>query len=297
MESFNLIRELLKIINLNNYPFLKPILIINKLDLESEREISAFQIKEYLKNNKLIDSIEISIKYGDNIPGLIQKINKVLYEPKNLFPLNIIWEKKKQKFDGCISLILIGDECVGKTTFFNWYFKNTFTIPFSTIGIDKEIKQVLIGNLNYKLTVWDTAGQERFKCLLRKYYKNSDGILLFFDLTNEQSFINTSSWMKDVNDNINDTMDISLFLIGNKIDRHDRVISREKAEKIAKSLGVKYFEVSAKLNLNTPEIMARIIMECHMRFNHINNISEIKQNIKNTFNSCLYKKLFKFINY
>ena len=85
--------------------------------------------------------------------------------------------------------------------------------------------------------------------------------------------------MKDVKDNSNKNInseagqdsEIALYLIGNKIDLPGRVISKEQAETQAKSLGMKYFEVSCKINMNIPEVMARMIMECHMKTNHIDN--------------------------
>ena len=89
--------------------------------------------------------------------------------------------------------------------------------------------------------------------------------------------------MKDVKDNSNKTItndankqtDIALYLIGNKIDKPDRVITREKAEEMANSLGMKYFEVSCKINMNIPEVMARMIMECHMKATHTSNVFQL----------------------
>ena len=290
-DSFKLIKELVGSIILNKYPYLKAILVQNKLDLESTRQVSSFELKEYLDSgDKKFDSLEISIKNGDNIQELIKKINKAVNESNNELPINIVSESVVKKANlmneqGALSFILIGDSTVGKTCFLNRYFKNQFTETFlSTIGIDKEIKNVKIGNDNYKLTVWDTAGQERFRCLPKKYYQNADGVLLLFDVTSEETFTSVSNWMKDVKDNSNKTIsndannqsDISLYLIGNKIDKEGRVITREKAEEMAKSLGMKYFEVSCKINMNIPEVMARMIMECHMKANHIENCFQLK---------------------
>ena len=104
-------------------------------------------------------------------------------------------------------------------------------------------------------------------------------VLLLFDLTNEDIFNNVTNWMKDVKENSNKDgkeSDIALYLIGNKIDKPDRVITKEAAETQAKSLGMKYFEVSCKINMNIPEVMARMIMECHMRTNHIENCFQLK---------------------
>ena len=289
-NSFILIKELINNINLNKFPYTKIILVQNKLDLESTRQVSSFELKEYFDNNKSIDGHEISIKNGDNIQGLINKINIAVNESKNELPSNIVSEAVEKKANlmngqGALSFILIGDTTVGKTCFLNRYFKNQFTETFlSTIGIDKEMKNVKVGNDNYKLTVWDTAGEERFRCLPKKYYQNADGVLLLFDVTSEDTFTSVSNWMKDVKDNSNKTIsndankesEISLYLIGNKIDKPDRVISREKAEEMARSLGMKYFEVSCKINMNIPEVMARMIMECHMKANHIDNCFKLQ---------------------
>ena len=122
-----------------------------------------------------------------------------------------------------------------------------------------------------------------------------NGILLFFDVTNESSFDNIKNWMKDVK--IYSPPDTSLYLIGNKIDIEDRVITREKAEKMAKSLGMKYFETSGIYFINFPEILAGILIECHMKVNHINNILDLKAKIMNDLKPFKSKKLLKFIDY
>lgn len=39
-----------------------------------------------------------------------------------------------------------------------------------------------------KMFIWDTAGQERFRQIARIYYRDTHGILICFDITNEDSF-------------------------------------------------------------------------------------------------------------
>ena len=284
-DSFKLIKDLLKVIKIEKFPYLKRILVQNKLDLESTRQVTGFEIKEYLDSNTNLDNQEISLKSGDNMNELLKKINTAVNETKNELPTNIVSEALDKKISlingqGALSFILIGDSTVGKTCFLTRYFKNQFNETFlSTIGIDKEIKHVKVGNDSYKMTLWDTAGQDRFKCLPKKYYQNADGVLLLFDVTNEETFNNVTNWMKDVKENSSKNItnengqesEIALYLIGNKIDLPNRAISKEQAETQAKSLGMKYFEVSCKINMNIPEVMARMIMECHMKTNHIDN--------------------------
>ena len=257
--SFRLIKELIGLIK--PLPYLKRILVQNKLDLESTRQVTSFEIKEYLDSNTSLDGQEISIKNGENVKELLKKINVAVNESKNELPTNIVSESLDKKLglmngQGALSFILIGDSTVGKTCFLTRYFKNQFNETFlSTIGIDKEIKHVKVGNDNYKMTLWDTAGQERFKCLPKKYYQNADGVLLLFDVTNEETFNNVSNWMKDVKENSNKDgkeSEIALYLI----------------------------EVSCKINMNIPEVMARMIMECHMRANHIDNCFKLNHRKK-----------------
>ena len=284
-DSFTLIKDLLNTIEVKNFPYLKGILVQNKYDLESTRQVTSYEIKEYLDNNTHLDNLEISLKNGDNVKELMKKINTYVNETKNELPSNIVSESLDKKVgiingQGSLSFILIGDSTVGKTCFLTRYFKNQFNETFlSTIGIDKEIKHVKVGNDSYKLTLWDTAGQDRFKCLPKKYYQNADGVLLLFDVTSEETFVNVGNWMKDVKENSSKNItsengkesELALYLIGNKIDLPNRVITREQAQTQANSLGMKYFEVSCKINMNIPEVMARMIMECHMRANHIDN--------------------------
>ena len=61
---------------MNKFNYLKSILVQNKFDLENKRQVSNFEIKEYLENNKSIDSQEISIKNGDSIQEIIGKRNQ-----------------------------------------------------------------------------------------------------------------------------------------------------------------------------------------------------------------------------
>ena len=275
-DSFDLIKSLLNHIIINNYPYLNMILVLNKSDLESEKKITDFELDQYLNENKYLDKIEISIKNGTNMPELLNKINLSINDSKKEIASNIVSETLEKNVgfinaEGSLSLILVGDSTVGKTCFLNRYFKNQFKSTLSNIGIDKDIKFVKINNSIYKLTVWDTVGQERFRALPKKYFQNADGVLLLFDVTKDESFSNVSNWMKDIKENSNKESNIIIYLIGNKIDLNERTVTKESAEELAQSLGMKYFDVSCKNNINVSEIMSRMIMECHMKANHITN--------------------------
>ena len=221
-------------------------------------------------------SEKLSLKDGDSLKDLLKNIYTAVNESNGELPINkvLISQNKLARLENCessISLILIGDSHVGKTNFLTRYIENKFHESFiSTVGIEREIKGVKIDNKIYKLTIWDTAGQERFKSLPIKYYKNVDGVLLLYDVSDEETFNHVNSWLNDVKQNSNRTnaqgeTDTSLFLVANKIDIEGRTISTSKGEELAKSLGMKYFEISCKINMNIHEIMARMILDCYKR--------------------------------
>lgn len=50
------------------------------------------------------------------------------------------------------------------------------------------------------LELWDTLGQERHSSLVSSYYKNASGIMIVYDVTNMESFLNVKSWLIELED-------------------------------------------------------------------------------------------------
>ena len=94
-------------------------------------------------------------------------------------------------------IILIGDSSVGKTCLFKKLTTGKYSDKnISTIGIDRKsfsLKVKIVENneeieKNFIIQLWDTAGQERFRAVTKGYYKDSQGLLLMYDITNKESF-------------------------------------------------------------------------------------------------------------
>lgn len=49
-------------------------------------------------------------------------------------------------------------------------------------------KKINLGGKKVNLSIWDTAGQERFHALGPIYYRMSNGAILVYDITDEDSF-------------------------------------------------------------------------------------------------------------
>lgn len=48
------------------------------------------------------------------------------------------------------------------------------------------------------LQLWDTAGQERFQSVTKAYYRGAQGIILVYDISQEESFIAVKSWISTI---------------------------------------------------------------------------------------------------
>merc|ERR1740115_345842 len=141
---------------------------------------------------------------------------------------------------------MIGDQAVGKTALLVRYADDDFNNKFiTTIGIDFKIRTIELDGKKIKLQIWDTAGQERFRTITQAYYRGAMGILLVYDVTDEKSFDNIRSWMRNIEQHAN--TEVVKVLLGNKCDmKNKRAKTHEQGEALAKEYGIEFFENLAK---------------------------------------------------
>jgi Ras-related protein Rab-1A len=126
-------------------------------------------------------------------------------------------------------LVLIGDTGVGKSCILLRFADDTYTENhISTIGVDFRFRTVKVDKKTVKLQIWDTAGQERYRTITSAYYRGADGIVIVYDITDENSFNHIKDWLVEVNRYAAETT--SKIMIGNKVDLANRVIPYEKAK-------------------------------------------------------------------
>ena len=139
-------------------------------------------------------------------------------------------------------MILGGDGGVGKTSLVHMFVDGKFSNDYlATIGTSIMKKETKVLDSVVKLVIWDLAGQGQFARVRQTYLKDANCGLLIFDLTRPETFKNIEKWHKET---IRGSPDIKLLLIGNKSDL-DRKVLQEDAEKLAKKIGIPYFETSA----------------------------------------------------
>jgi Ras-related protein Rab-21 len=109
-----------------------------------------------------------------------------------------------------------------------------------------------------RVSVWDTAGQERFHALGPLYYRDADGAVLVYDITDEQSFNRVKEWVKELKKMLGE--DITLAIAGNKADMEkSRHVDKEEALRYAASIGASHHLTSAKTGAGIGEAFTDLL--------------------------------------
>ena len=85
--------------------------------------------------------------------------------------------------------------------------------------------------------------------MTHSYYREANALLLLYDVTSVSSFNNVRAWLSDIHEYAHS--EVIVMLIANKVDKgHERMVTREMGEKLAREYDVTYVETSAKSGLN-----------------------------------------------
>ena len=157
-------------------------------------------------------------------------------------------------------IVLLGEGRVGKTSLVSRFVKDQFdSQEASTVQASMYSKMKLeIDGKPVDVSVWDTAGQERFHALGPIYYRNSNGAVLVYDITDPDTFERTKMWLRELRNVVGEG--IQIVLCGNKGDlEKEREVPVEMANEWAQSQGALHFTTSAKTALNVNEAFTALV--------------------------------------
>ncbi len=128
--------------------------------------------------------------------------------------------------DDLFKVCLVGDGGVGKTAIVEQFLGKGFAATYNlTIGTNICTHSVDIGDKQIKYQIWDLAGQQRFEFVRATFYRGSHAIIMVFDVTNPDSFVNLREWKFEVLRNIGrKSPSIPIMLLGNKSDLQQKQV-------------------------------------------------------------------------
>lgn len=187
---------------------------------------------------------------------------------------------------------------VGKSSLLLRFTDDVFTSNYiTTIGADFKIKTINIQGQSCKLQIWvttthdarkdteaqwaetqrlmllvcgclsvlcqDTAGQDRFRSLGDAYQRGAHGVVVMYDVTDEQSFQNVRQWMQTLQQS---APDANKILVGNKCDEiNQRQVDATRGQALANEFGIKFFETSPASNTNVTAAFTTLAADVKQR--------------------------------
>ena len=160
-----------------------------------------------------------------------------------------------------LKFLILGDSDVGKTSLLLKYIDNYFPEShLATIGVEFKTKDVECKGYKIHLQLWDTAGQERFRSITKSYFRNANGVIFVYDITNKNTFKNLKDWVRD--SEANDS-GFKRIILGNKFDlQNKRQVNFQEAKEWADKKQIEIMEVSAKLGTNVNKAIMRLAEIC-----------------------------------
>ena len=286
-----------------------PIFVIqNKMDLQFDNdEISVTKDKFFepinklkanpnivykkitLKDNKKKDFYELIGAIYDKLSEISSQKEKDIYKIKYHHPFQ---ECKNIEIKN-IKCLLLGNQGSGKTSFLKSLVGKSISNTLSTTGIDTSSFECQIKREKIKFQIYDTVGQEKYRSISINYYRKTDSFLLFFDVTNEESFTSVKFWIESIlknNGSLNGHYE--LFLVANKIDETEmRKVGKTKGKELATKYNIKYFEISCLKKINIYELLYEITLETYKKYKRFEKTNESfqlrkKKSNKKTRNFC-----------
>lgn len=156
-----------------------------------------------------------------------------------------------------MKVVVIGTTCVGKTCIVQRATTGQFNErSTSTLGASYISRVVEVNSRKVNLQIWDTAGQERYKGMTPMYYRGAHAALLVYAIDSNESFVCIDEWFESLEKNKSN--DVTCYLIANKCDLDNRVVSTADGKKKAEDINATYVEVSALSGENIDDLFLSV---------------------------------------
>ena len=157
-------------------------------------------------------------------------------------------------------VVLLGESGVGKTSIISQFTKSTFKDDFETSTGGSFSSKLFTYNDGkiLKFEIWDTAGQERYRALTKMFYKETNAVILVYDITRKKSFEELQKyWIEQIKECAPEN--IILAIVANKSDLcENEEVDEEIARSYAQELNALFCTTSAKSSFGINDLFLQI---------------------------------------
>ncbi|MHA1579024.1 MAG: Rab family GTPase [Candidatus Freyarchaeota archaeon] len=156
-------------------------------------------------------------------------------------------------------VVVVGDNGVGKTSIVRRYVHGIFEEDYRAgVGTRILAKDLDFEGRRVTLSIFEIGGPEKFRIGENILFKGAEGVVVVFDITNENSFQGLDGWFAQLEYNLSER--VPIILVGNKYDLGVlRMVQKEVALEYAQRRGVEYLESSAKTGKNVIKIFYELV--------------------------------------
>lgn len=123
----------------------------------------------------------------------------------------------------------------------------------ATIGVDYGVKPITLDGMDVRVNFWDLSGHQEFFEIRNEFYKDTQGILLVYDMSCRDSFDELDSWLSEASKYGANPREIPVALVATKSDKRPAV-SEEEGQQYAQARGLTFFETSSMTGDNVQEM-------------------------------------------
>ncbi|KAF8794746.1 intraflagellar transport protein 27 homolog [Argiope bruennichi] len=167
--------------------------------------------------------------------------------------------------------IVVGDPAVGKSAIVHTFLHDSDKFQknyIMTCAVEVKTKIIAIPDSvdAVELLIFDSAGKDAYLDFQTQLWHHPSMVCVVFDLTDENSFNNSSKWL-DIVRNTGRYLTVPGVLIGSKSDlKERRVVKANVAQDYARKNSLQYFECSAKENKGVEEPFFYLANEWHKMY-------------------------------
>jgi GTPase KRas protein len=183
-------------------------------------------------------------------------------------------------------LVVLGDGGVGKTALISRLKSNTFVEEASTpassvrcftvkecvltfVKFDPTIEDshkidVVVNDQQCTLEILDTAGADEYLHLRDRWIRATEGFILVYSISSRSSFRRIRGLydqIQQVKKSPHASSQVPIMLVGNKVDMAKRRVSLLEGKEMARTLGCRFVEASAKDGRNVEESFYTIVRQ------------------------------------
>ena len=128
----------------------------------------------------------------------------------------------------------------------------------ATIGVDYGVKPHTVNGQQVRVNFWDLSGLPEFLEVRNEFYKDTQGLILVYDVSDAQTFDDLDGWVAEAKKY--GLKSVPTVVCANKVDLR-REVTEQEGRDWAKANGMKYYETSASTGANVSEVFESIFNE------------------------------------